>query len=380
MEENSEIPIHRDFSIFVRSLVRRIIFYVLSLFRVCQRGNSHFFFCLHQLKRWSIAKLMKRGGIFAPTPRLGLASLTSSLIFSSIIFAGWQDIVTPRTLAQVRLDGEELMVNSEVLVREYVSETIIPEGRGRDEVIEYTIQPGDTLSSIGERFKVSMESLAYINDIRNENLLSVGETFKIPPVSGVIHAVKTGETVSSIAQKWSVPPQSIVDINWLDEPYLLSVGQELVIPNAVIPAPQPQTFAGIPTSHVSGGLQLQPQAAGTGKFLFPAAGKITQYFSWYHPAIDIANSSAPDVMAADSGTIVYSGWKQGGYGITVWVDHGNGFVTQYVHLSNAYVSPGQAVSRGQAVGRMGATGRAYGTHLHFVILQNGRAINPLSVL
>jgi murein DD-endopeptidase MepM/ murein hydrolase activator NlpD len=78
--------------------------------------------------------------------------------------------------------------------------------------------------------------------------------------------------------------------------------------------------------------------------------------------------------------VVFAGWSPVGYGYLVEVDHGNGYKTGYAHLSRIDVSVGQTVGKGQVVGLMGATGRAWGVHLHFMIWESGRFINPLSVL
>ena len=76
-----------------------------------------------------------------------------------------------------------------------------------------------------------------------------------------------------------------------------------------------------------------------------------------------------------------AGWLDNyGYGNRVMVDHGNGYTTQYSHLSAIYVSPGQKVSKGEVVGAMGSTGRSTGVHLDFIVRKGGTALNPLSIL
>ena len=119
----------------------------------------------------------------------------------------------------------------------------------------------------------------------------------------------------------------------------------------------------------------------SGKLVWPASGKLTQYFVWYHKAIDIANRASPNILAADSGRVTVAGWPDGGgYGNRVLIDHGNGYQTLYAHLSRVYVLPGQSVNRGDAIGQMGSTGRSTGIHLHFEVIVGGGSINPLSVL
>jgi len=97
-------------------------------------------------------------------------------------------------------------------------------------------------------------------------------------------------------------------------------------------------------------------------------------------ALDIENASAPSILAADTGTVTYSGCLNWGYGCHIIVDHANGYQTLYGHMSFLGASVGQAVSQGQSIGRMGSTGRSTGTHLHFEIRSGGTLLNPLNFL
>lgn len=330
------------------------------------------------IKSRAINFLMKRGGFFSNSSRLALSSLISLALFSLVILPQFQK-AKGQEFVNFLLSAPMVTGESDFLISQNPIGTEKAVGSASDDIINYSVQPNDSLWSIGKRFSVSSESLAYVNNLSDQNLLSVGQTIKIPPVEGLIHSVGRGDTVSFIAQKYSVDPQAIVDFNYLEAPYALSVGQTLIIPNATIPHVVPVIQSDLAKR---GGLEIAPGTGvvGSGKLLFPTVGIITQYFSWYHPAIDIANSGSPSVNAADSGTVVFAGWWAGGGGNSIWINHGNGMVTKYCHLNQIYVNVGQGVSRGQAVGQMGQTGRAYGIHTHFIVEQNGRAINPLSVL
>jgi murein DD-endopeptidase MepM/ murein hydrolase activator NlpD len=105
---------------------------------------------------------------------------------------------------------------------------------------------------------------------------------------------------------------------------------------------------------------------------------VTQYFTYYHNGIDIGGYSP--IYASDGGRVVLSGWDPWGLGYRVKIDHGNGFATTYGHMSRIDVSVGQDVVRGQVIGQTGNTGNSFGTHLHFIIQQGGRHLNPLSFL
>ena len=119
----------------------------------------------------------------------------------------------------------------------------------------------------------------------------------------------------------------------------------------------------------------------TGNFVWPAAGRITQGYKFYHKAIDIANGGGGNILAADSGTVIVAGWMDNaGYGNRIIIDHGNGYLTLYAHLSLVQVKVGQTVNPGDVIGQMGSTGRSTGTHLHFEIRKGGVLESPLNYL
>jgi murein DD-endopeptidase MepM/ murein hydrolase activator NlpD len=94
-----------------------------------------------------------------------------------------------------------------------------------------------------------------------------------------------------------------------------------------------------------------------------------------HGGIDMAAPIGTPVRAAGSGTVQSAGWG-GGYGNLVQIDHGNGLVTRYAHLSQIGVSQRQTVGRGEVIGLMGSTGASTGSHLHFETRIHGTPVNP----
>jgi len=96
-----------------------------------------------------------------------------------------------------------------------------------------------------------------------------------------------------------------------------------------------------------------------------------------HPGIDLSGAYGTPIYATADGTVLRAGWNSGGYGNLVEVDHGRGITTRYGHMSAIIVSAGQHVTRGQQIGRMGSTGRSTGTHLHYEVRIDGRAVNPI---
>lgn len=248
----------------------------------------------------------------------------------------------------------------------------------RDSIIKYSVQSGDTVASIANKFGVSEDTIRWQNSISGDKI-KIGQSLDILPVTGIAHTVGKGDTVYSIAKKYDAEPQAIVDFPFNsfanDETFELAIGQTVIVPDGVMPT---SGGVAIPRSR-----QLTPDAGtvvASGQFVWPTQGIITQRFSWYHPGIDIANPAEPLDVAADSGRVIYAGWDATGYGNMVLIDHGNGFKTRYAHLSQFMVVSGQTVARGQTIGRMGSTGHSTGPHTHFEIILNGVHVNPLNYL
>lgn len=250
----------------------------------------------------------------------------------------------------------------------------------RDKIIKYTVAEGDTVSTIAEKFNISTDTIRWQNDLPSKDSIKVGQELEILPITGVSHKVVKGDTVYSIAKKYDVDPQEIVNFPFNtfmnDETFELAIGQQVIVPNGI----RKSEVLWSPVARVK---QTTPDAGtvvASGQFVWPTSGTITQNFAWYHKGLDIANRAAPTVLAADSGTVITSGWTNVGYGYHVIIDHGNGYRTLYAHMQKLYVVVGQTVARGNAIGQMGSTGRSTGTHLHFEVSKNGVHLNPLSVL
>lgn len=252
----------------------------------------------------------------------------------------------------------------------------------RDKPISYTVQKGDTISSIASKFGISEDTIKWANDLSSDDI-SIGDNLKILPVTGILHKVQEGENIYSIAKKYKVDAQAIADFPFNDfanpQTFSLVSGQFVVVPDGIKPEEQvsPQ-YMNKQTLYAVGN-----QPVGGAGFAWPISGTLNQGFYWYHPGIDIGSPVGTPVAAAQNGVVsaVYSsGWNYG-YGTHVVIAGDNGYSTLYAHMSGIGVSAGQRVTAGKTiVGWVGLTGRTTGPHLHFEVRSSSGNLNPLSFL
>ncbi|MBI2049694.1 M23 family metallopeptidase [Candidatus Roizmanbacteria bacterium] len=278
--------------------------------------------------------------------------------------------------------GESLQIGSpatqqSIIVGANVFQTDISQ-KPRDKIIEYTVGRGDTLSTIAEKFGISVETIRWTNDLTSDSI-SVNDTLKILPVTGLSYKVEKGDTVYSIAKKLDTDAQKIVDFPFNDfanpETFALVEGQTLMVPDGVKPSEQPTIRRQV---YIASG----PTSFSTLGFTWPAHGIVSQFASWYHMALDITGSIGAPIVVAHSGVVshVSSGVWDGGYGTNVSVENGD-VSTLYAHLSGVNVAIGQEVQAGSTVlGWIGMTGRTTGPHVHFEIRKGGVLVNPLPYL
>ena len=328
-----------------------------------------FFILLESSKDTAVKTLMwRRGLLFRPATHGG--------VFAMVILA----VVAGGLFSRSQIAAQDLTLAESALTTYSSTETIIPTDRPRSETIIYKVVKGDTLSEIAEEFAVSANSIKWANNLTDEDTVKPGDTLKVPPVSGVIHNVKKGDTIYSVAKKYKANPQAIADFpfNYIDQSLALATGQSLVVPGGSKPAPLVVPIPGY-TGPTPSRNPINYAAAGSGLFAMPVAGTVNQYSSWYHPAVDIGAAYGTSVYAAGSGRVTTASKVGTGFGWHIFIDHGNGYVTAYAHLSDIKVNVGQNVSKGQLIGAVGCSGFCTGSHLHLEVIRNGAKINPLSV-
>ena len=279
------------------------------------------------------------------------------------------------------------------IARKLQLKTNIPE-RPRYEPTIYRVSRGDAMLSIAEDFKVTSESILFANKQLEDNPhnLKPGMELTIPPVDGLYYEWKDGDTFDAVAEKFDAKPDDIINFPGnnvdLTDPKI-TPGTTVMIPGGKRDlrnwAADLQTMGRGVNTGTGGGNATNacgggPVATGFG---WPADDHSLSGnpYGPGHLGIDITAPEGSNVYAAGSGVVTQAqgGWNYG-YGNVVQIDHGNGYVTVYAHLSSYTVSVCQFVGQGALIGYSGNTGNSFGAHLHFEIRIGGTNVNPYDIV
>lgn len=249
----------------------------------------------------------------------------------------------------------------------------------RTKMVEYTVQSGDVIGRIAEKFGVSANTILWENNLTWNSTIRPGQTLRILQDSGINHEVVSGDTVLGIAKKYQANADTIIKANKLADASDISIGDLLFIPDGVRPTRIVSSYQAPDTSSTT----IPPSAADPDtdtKLLWPVLSKrITQYYHWGHSGLDIGDKTGNPIYAAEAGKVERSGWSKG-YGYNVIINHGNGIQTLYAHASKLLVEAGDSVSRGQTIALVGSTGWSTGPHLHLEVRVNGVRKNPINYI
>ena len=310
------------------------------------------------------------------------------------------------------------------------------------EPIVYTVKAGDNLWNISQKYGVSVKVIISVNNLKDKDLLSLGQKIEIPAIGGgapnssqkqepiiITYTVAKGDSLWSISQRYDVNMSSIISTNNLKEISRLSIGQKLKLTITNMDIAKAEGYSKeaaaeeiiyyvkkgenlwsisrdynvklesiiaanniTNASKISAGQQLRiPNVPGArsniGNFIWPVRGRVTSPYGIrvlngrkeFHTGIDIGNSTGTNIVAAESGIVSYAG-NMRGYGNVIILNHDGGYSTVYAHNSVNLVKKGQYVKRENIIGKVGRTGNATGSHLHFEVRLSGKSVNPLPYL
>lgn len=284
------------------------------------------------------------------------------------------------------------------IARRAMLHTDIP-SRPRTDVIQYTVQAGDNLFAIADKFGVKPETILWGNQFvlgDNPHNLRPDQELNILPVDGTYHRWSQGDGLNGVAKFFGVTPEDIISYpgNHLDGEAIGDWSSPVIEPGTwlIIPGGSREFVSwsapAIPRDNPGVASVLGPGACGSvvngavgiGAFIWPANHHFLSGFDYNptanHLGIDVDGDLGDPVYAADNGVVVYAGWNNWGYGNVVVINHGNGWQTLYAHLSSYNVGCGSSVYQGTMIGAFGSTGNSTGPHLHFEMMYQGSKVNP----
>ncbi len=240
---------------------------------------------------------------------------------------------------------------------------------------EYTIQEGDSLDSIAQKFGLTRETIISVNQIKSTTSLFIGSTLQIPDRNGTLYTVKEGDSLSSIVQQLnlSLGWKALSDVNGLRNESV-SAGDRLFIP--------------LESVQETGTLSVEAEPS----FSLPSDSAVTVALYNQKVADPLGNSAvqldgillqAADgtpVCASEAGTVIDRGFNDNGTGF-VKILHSSGYTTYYDYVSNICVNSTDRVSKGDTIGFFanGSTNLLNPTIL-FRIEQDGIPLDPYSFL
>lgn len=238
-------------------------------------------------------------------------------------------------------------------------------------IATYTVQQGDSLFKIADRFNITPNTIAWANNLQSDKI-KPGDKLTILPVTGIIYKAQKDEDIASVSKKFKADTATIANFNNLATNQIIKTGQEIIIPDGVmigissISKIKSKITTNKKTSKgkISTFLALPEDDNFLQRPLL--TGRISQGLHAKN-GIDIASPCGTPIFASAPGKINRAdsvGWN-GGFGKNIVIYHNNGAQTIYGHLSKIYVKEGEYIPYNKVIGLVGNTGRSTGCHLHF---------------
>lgn len=234
----------------------------------------------------------------------------------------------------------------------------------------YTVRKGDMVGKIAEAHGVSQDAIISLNKLRNTRALQIGELLKIPSINGISYTARANDTPEAIADKYRISLEKLALINNLND-NKLDAGTVLFLPDAKLDW--------VTLQEINGDLFRRPLRGNyyiSSRYGFrdnPFSGKRT-----FHNGIDMATAPGTAVFAALDGTVTATGYDVV-YGNYIIISHHSGYQSMYAHLNSILISQKRSVTTNTKIGTVGNTGQSTGPHLHFTVYKNRATINPANL-
>lgn len=373
MEESKKETLLEDtlsfFGGFFSYIFRRVAGLGKAVFSLVFSG----FTLTEQFKFWLSRKFVRRKGQLSfPFAHATLVGISLTLLIATaglggFIFQKPQPVSSPTSNPFILESQYDLITEESKLLRSVA--------------IEHLVIEGETLPSIAELYLIPSPVLVDANRkiLPPPYRVNPGMKLVIPAPSGTAIRLDADTTVAKLAGLYRAASQDIIEYNYLfpdsDGEYRLGAGRVVVIPvyeGGFIGS------AAAPTGEC-GELNLAVWPAAS-RNIFESFFDHARSLGFTYAGIDITASLGEELYAAAEGTVVLVGtpsaWNNG-YGGSVFINiEGTGYQIRYAHLSEVSAELGKKVTAGEVVGKTGSTGWAYGPHLHFELLCNGKKIDP----
>ncbi|TPI51759.1 MULTISPECIES: LysM peptidoglycan-binding domain-containing M23 family metallopeptidase [unclassified Mesorhizobium] len=224
----------------------------------------------------------------------------------------------------------------------------------------YTVQSGDTLSSIARKTGVGVVAIKQANGMQ-DGLLKIGQTLKVPAGGTATVAAAKPATVDPVTTATTQPTAK-------------------TMPSQTLASYTPPKKDAKVIQQAEDDDAVAPDATGIGKMRWPVRGRVISGFGSGKDGVDIAVPAGTPVKAAENGVVIYAGDGLKEFGNTVLVRHENGLVTVYGHASSIEVQRGQKVKRGQEIALSGMSGTTDSPKLHFEVRKNSAPVDPSGYL
>ena len=269
---------------------------------------------------------------------------------------------------------------------------------------KYKVKSSDTIEKIANNNKLGVADFLIANpDIAGENaLLAIGQEVTVAPVKPLSDVIVESFETEYQTIKYETKVMYDKTIN-ADQSYVKQPGSNGL--TKVTFATKEKNGKIINTAQVSNevireavdrvmvyGAKNVIYYGNTTYWAWPTVKpfRISSYFGWrihpiegkahLHSGVDITGTSSKNIFAIQSGKVVDCGYGwNGGQGNFVRIDHGNGYVSVYMHLKKVLVKKGATVDKGQLIGHMGCSGSCTGTHLHLTVYKNKELMDPLKL-